>query len=65
MNSTSTRPATTSPEVVARLVAALAKIPNPPKTRAGIAAALEPTVTALITEATAATVTPTTPEGDQ
>lgn len=65
MSTTLDRPATASPEVVARLVAVLAKLPTTPKTRAGIVAALAPAVTALITEATADTVTPPTPEGEQ
>lgn len=54
---TSTSPAVTSPEVTARLVAALDKLPTRPKSRTAIAAALAPTVTALIAEATAAAST--------
>lgn len=67
MISSPTSPAATHlPEVAARLASALAKIPNPPKTRAGIAQALAPTVAALIDEATASSVTTNaTPEGDQ
>jgi hypothetical protein len=53
-------PAATSHEVAARLVAALDKLPTRPKSRTAIAAALAPTVTALIAEADAARAASTT-----
>lgn len=60
MNSSPARRAATHPpEVAARLVAVLDKMPKLPKTRIGIARALAPAVAALIAEAQAApTATP-------
>lgn len=63
MSATATdrRVVTSAPEVTARLAAALHKLPTVPKNRDGIAAALAPTVAALIAEAQR--TAPTTPEG--
>jgi hypothetical protein len=51
VSTTTDNRAVTSPEVTARLAAALRKLPTVPKNRDGIAAALAPTVAALIAEA--------------